>query len=338
MIIQKNKLKLKKPILICSWPGIGMIGNYVLNYLITQLKPVIYAELNIDNYYSPHNILIHNGIISFAQSTENKFYYYKTEEYDILFFLSDMQPSQNFMYKLSKDITEFASTLQVEHIITFAGMPTNIIHTDKPKLFIAQTTQNNNLEFNLPLIGYGVVEGMNGVILGTAKEFNINATCILTEIPIYTIDMDNPQTALRILKLLDKMFLLKLNFEKINSDIADMEEKIKVIFEELNQKAQKLISQFDSPHNTKNKYDVVNFNGVSFEELKKRIKFSLPESAKNKIDELFKLASNDIKFAKELKDELDRWGVYKDYEDKFLNLFLKSKNKNNHKPEGGQNL
>ncbi|MFQ3675619.1 MAG: hypothetical protein SNJ64_03655, partial [Endomicrobiia bacterium] len=154
------------------------------------------------------------------------------------------------------------------------------------------------------------------------------------------LDMDNPQTAIRILKLFDKMFLLKLNFEKVNNDISDMEEKIKVIFEELNQKAQKLITQFDTSHNTKNKYDVVNFNGVSFEELKKRIKFSLPESAKNKIDELFKLSSQDIKYAKELKDELDRWGVYKDYEDKFLNLFLKDKKKknNSNNPEGEQNL
>ncbi len=329
MIIQKSKLKLHEPILICSWPGLGMVGNYVLNYIISQLKPTIYAQLNVDEYYSPHNILIQNGIISLPKSNENKFYYYKAQEYDLLFFLSDTQPSQNNMYKLAKEIINFAETLKVNHIITFAGMPSNIIHTDKPKLFIAQTEQNNNLGFNLPIMGYGIVEGMNGVILGVAKEVNINATCILAEIPVYTIDMENPQTSLRILKLFEKMFLLKFNFNQIDTDILNMEEKIKVIFEELNQKAQKLITQFDTPHNTKNKYDVVNIPGVSFEELKKRIKFSIPESAKNKIDELFKLSAQDIKYAKELKDELDRWGVYKDYEDKFLNLFLKSKKKNN---------
>jgi predicted ATP-grasp superfamily ATP-dependent carboligase len=339
MIIQKSSLKLNKPILICSWPGLGMVGNYVINYLISQLKPKIYAELNIDEYYSPHNILIQNGIISFPQSVENNFYYHKTQEYDILLFLSDMQPQQNFMYKIAKEIVSFANKLEVQHIITFAGMPTNIIHTDKPKLFVAQTSQNNNLEFNLPLMGYGIVEGMNGVILGCAKEVNINASCILAEIPVYTIDMDNPQTALRVLKLLDKLFLLKLDFGKVNSDIVNMEEKIKVVFEELNQKAQKLFTQFDisNHHHTKNKYDVVNFNGISFEELKKRIKFSLPESAKNKIDELFKLCAQDIKYAKELKDELDRWGVYKDYEDKFLNLFLKNKKKKNGTDSNSEN-
>jgi len=41
------------------------------------------------------------------------------------------------------------------------------------------------------------------------------------------------------------------------------------------------------------------------------------------------LAKTDISKANELKAELDQWNVYKEYEDRFLDLFKKTKGKNN---------
>jgi len=57
----------------------------------------------------------------------------------------------------------------------------------------------------------------------------------------------------------------------------------------------------------------------------------LPLSAKQKIEELFSLSKKDISRAAELKAELDKWNVYKEYEDRFLDLFKKKKSedKNN---------
>ncbi|UCD15216.1 MAG: hypothetical protein JSV34_05725, partial [Candidatus Omnitrophota bacterium] len=49
----------------------------------------------------------------------------------------------------------------------------------------------------------------------------------------------------------------------------------------------------------------------------------LPPSAREKIDKMFKEASKDITKASKLKDELDHWNVYKEYEDRFLDLFKK---------------
>ncbi|MFN7171005.1 MAG: hypothetical protein ACK4NT_07210, partial [Candidatus Omnitrophota bacterium] len=49
----------------------------------------------------------------------------------------------------------------------------------------------------------------------------------------------------------------------------------------------------------------------------------LPKSAQEKIEKLFEEAKKDISKANELKKELDRWNVYKEYEDRFLDLFKK---------------
>ena len=47
----------------------------------------------------------------------------------------------------------------------------------------------------------------------------------------------------------------------------------------------------------------------------------LPLSVKEKIEKLFEQTKIDISKANELKLELDKWNVYKDYEDRFLDLF-----------------
>ena len=55
----------------------------------------------------------------------------------------------------------------------------------------------------------------------------------------------------------------------------------------------------------------------------------LPVSVKEKIEKLFSQTGEDISKANELKSELDKWNVYKEYEDRFLDLFKKNKENNN---------
>jgi len=55
----------------------------------------------------------------------------------------------------------------------------------------------------------------------------------------------------------------------------------------------------------------------------------LPDSARQIIEELFKQAKKDLSHSMELKKELDKWNVYDQYEDSFLDLFKKPLKKNN---------
>ena len=55
----------------------------------------------------------------------------------------------------------------------------------------------------------------------------------------------------------------------------------------------------------------------------------LPVSVKERIETLFNQAKTDISRANELKTELDKWNVYKEFEDRFLDLFKKSQDRSN---------
>ena len=47
----------------------------------------------------------------------------------------------------------------------------------------------------------------------------------------------------------------------------------------------------------------------------------VPADARVRIDELFEMAAKGEFEPRELKSELDRWGLFEEYEDRFFNLF-----------------
>jgi hypothetical protein len=55
----------------------------------------------------------------------------------------------------------------------------------------------------------------------------------------------------------------------------------------------------------------------------------LPKSVKDKIENMFTESKADISKANQLKVVLDKWNVYREYEDRFLDLFKKAGDKNN---------
>lgn len=342
MIIQKSKTKLRQPVVLCSWPGIGMVGRYVVNHLVHELQANTYAEVDLQEYMVIKNVVVENGIIYTPTYVKEKIYYTRWQDTDFLLFYSDFIPSENNMLKLAHDFLNFLQCLDIQYLITFAGVPSNILHTDTPKVYLAATHNVKNLSNMvkpaLEKLSSGVIEGMNGVVLSLLRDYDIEGYCFVVEVPFYTIDMYNPQSAKVVLNIIEQIFKFQLDYNKVLQDIKLLDEHLRTIFSDVNEKVKQLLSQMErrrgSGKGKKEMFSIIDDyvsynldNGITFEELKKRLKFSLPESAKKKINELFKLAAENIEYAKQLKEELDRWGVYKEYEDKFLSLFLKNKQK-----------
>ena len=70
----------------------------------------------------------------------------------------------------------------------------------------------------------GHISGLNGLVLGLAKERNINAFCLLATMPQYAISLPNPKASGAIIEALEKI----LNFVV---SLEEMDEYIKVKFD-----------------------------------------------------------------------------------------------------------
>ena len=54
-----------------------------------------------------------------------------------------------------------------------------------------------------------------------------------------------------------------------------------------------------------------------------RDEFGIPLAARNEIEQMFALVKKGALEPSELKQELDRWRVFEEYQDRFFNLFRK---------------
>ena len=87
--------KLKNPVLLACWPGIGSIGTFAIEHIRGQLKTKPLAEIEPFEYYYPTSLNIKQSIIGDLIFPASNFYYAKTPGRDIIFFIGDQQPVEN---------------------------------------------------------------------------------------------------------------------------------------------------------------------------------------------------------------------------------------------------
>lgn len=315
-----KKPKLKSPLLICAWPGMGEVAFKAATYLVDKLKAEEFAEILPERFFYLTGSVVQEGILGVPQLPYSKFYFWKNAagKNDLIIFISDAQPDFTQAEDYCKRIIDLAENFKVKTVITCAALPQPVEHTQQPHVWFASTSGklNNNIKkYNFSLLSEGQISGMNGLFLGIAKKEGLEGFCLLGEIPLYTIQIENPKASCAVLDALTRILNLKIDFSGLLDQAHIMEEEINKLMDFL-----KIDSQSAGP--------------ISEEEIE-RIKKSLsqltklPLSVKEKIEKLFDQVKTDISKASQLKAELDKWNVYKEYEDKFLDLFKNKEDKNN---------
>ncbi len=313
--------RLKKPYLITAWPGMGEVGFKAASYLVEALKAEEFARIPAEEFFYLSGSVIKDGILSAPELPQSKFYFWKnkTGKNDLLIFLSNAQPDLAKAADYSQRIIQLAKSFHVEAILGMASMPQPIDHTQQPGVWFAASAaplKDELNKFGYRALSEGQISGMNGLFLGLAKDAGLKGICLLGEIPLYTIQIENPKASLAVLEALAKILNLQINLAALNGQARNMEGEINKLMDFL-----KLGPPGQSGP----------IGEEEIEKIKKTLSqlTKLPVSVKDKIEKLFAVAKVDIAKAGELKSELDKWNVYKEYEDRFLDLFRKVKDQGN---------
>ncbi len=314
-----KKPKLKTPYLICAWPGMGEVAFKAASYLVDQLKAEKFAEIPPEDFFYLTGSVVQDGILNVPQFPYSRFYYWKNKAggNDLIIFVSNAQPDLAKADEYCKRIIHIAKIFKVKTIVSFAAMPQPIDHTQQPKVWFTATSKeiiNSLMKYNFELLAEGQISGMNGLFLGMAKREGFGGFCLLGEIPLYTIQIENPKASCAVLETLSKILKIELDFNRLIDESHGMEGEINKLLDYLK------VGATPGP-----------IGEEDIEKIKKSLTqlTKLPLSVKENIERLFALAKADISKAKELKAELDKWNVYKEYEDRFLDLFKKKKDENN---------
>lgn len=339
--------KLKKPFFFAAWPGMGEVAFKAAMHLVHKLKAEEFAQIPPEDFFYLTESVVTEGILSVPELPFGKFYYWKNpatkicaknigapanscgaggsaknfgtkpEGNDLIIFVSNAQPDLAKAEDYCKRIIYVARSLKVKAVISLAAMPQAIDHTQPAKVWSAATSRemaNILKKYNLRLLPEGQISGMNGLFLGIAKREGFNGFCLLGEIPLYTIQIENPKASCATLEVLAKILNIQIDFNELNEEAHIMEGEINKLLDYL---------KLGAPTGPISEEDI--------EKIKKSLTqlTKLPVSIKENIEKLFGQAKSDISRANELKIELDKWNVYKEYEDRFLDLFKNKKGKDN---------
>jgi proteasome assembly chaperone (PAC2) family protein len=309
MAMAENR-QLHHPWLIAVWPGMGHVALNAGVYLLAKLGLTVIAEYESLELFDVDQIEVKQGILQSIRRPRNRFFVWNDPERkrDLVLFLGESQPPIG-KYLFCRKLVEYARELGVERVCTFAAMATQM-HPEQPSRVFGAATDAQNLEelkrLDLEILEDGQIGGLNGVLLGVAAESGLHGACLLGEMPHVFTQLPYPKASLAILEVFSTMSGIAVDLDQLAEQTRIMEQQLGRLLAQVEQGLERGEGAEEEADSTEPP------------------EAERPPSADAaRIERLFEQVANDRSKAFELKQELDRLGVFKEYEDRFLDLFRK---------------
>ena len=303
-------MKLNKPWLVAVWPGMGHVAISGGYYLMAKLGMELLSEFSPVELFDVEHVDVREGIIQPVQRPRSRLYVWRNPggERDIVMFIGEAQP-QAGKYAFCHKLIEKAKELGVERVFTFAAMATPMHPEHESRVFGATTDEaclGELRQLELSLLENGHIGGLNGVLLAAAAEARLPGVCLLGEMPHIFLQFPFPKASLAVLETFTTIVGIELDTAELAEQARAMDQKLGEILAQV----QAAMAQGKSIEE--------DYSPEPPEEPR------LTREDENRIEELFRQAEENRSTAYELKRELDRLDVFKDYEDRFLDLFKPS--------------
>lgn len=308
-IIMADEKKLHDPWLVAVWPGMGHVALAAGYYLLAKLEMSMLAEFSSRELFDIENVEVKGGLIVPGQLPRSRLFVRKDpgNRHDLLLFIGESQPPLGKL-AFCQRLIEYAKQAGVERVFTFAAMATQMHPMHESRVF-GVTTQERGLnvlqQLELTLLEDGHIGGLNGILLGVAGEMGLEGTGLLGEMPHIFAQASFPKASLAVLRVFTTIAGIDLDFTELKQQADAMDEHLGRLLAQLEKR---LAASSDSEEE------------ISFKPEQPEVETQSEEDL-DRIEELFELAAQDRCRAYELKNELDRLGVFEAYEDRFLDLF-----------------
>jgi proteasome assembly chaperone (PAC2) family protein len=310
-----EKLQLNHPWLIATWPGMGHVALNAGVYLLAKLQMTAVAEFEANELFDVDHVEVKGGLVQPARRPRNRFFVWvdPQKRHDLVVFLGEAQPPLG-KYPFCRQLVNYARGVGAERVFTFAAMATRMHPEDRCRVFAAATDEANLEELRrleLDVLEDGNIGGLNGVLLGAAAEAGLHGACLLGEMPHVFAQLPFPKASLAILEVFTTIAGIEL-------DLTELSDQAKAVEQQLGQLMSRVEEQYGEQAEEEN--DDEDEEGYHTEAVEEE---PAPDADRERIERLFERAAGDRSKAFELKQELDRLGLFKEYEDRFLDLFKK---------------
>ena len=251
-IVIYKEPELENPVMVASWPGIGNIGIIAVDTLKNMLGAEELGEIEPWDFFYPKKVLIRNGELKDVEFPASKFYFKRTGETDLLFFVGEEQPSDGGRtyaegkkaYQMANLVLDVAQKFGCKRVYTSGAAVAPIHHTARPKVWAVPNTKGLISEVktyeNTILMseiegrgGQGNITGLNGLLLGVARKRGIEAICVMGEIPVYLqgFPLPYPRASKSVLEVLTAALGIEIDMDRIAGFIEQSDSQIEQLYE-----------------------------------------------------------------------------------------------------------
>jgi proteasome assembly chaperone (PAC2) family protein len=245
--------RLKKPDLICGWPGIGNIGLIAIDTLKGVLEAEEFAEIEPWDFFYPEKVFIRDGLLKELQFPTNKFYYQRLEKKDLIFFIGEKQPTEGEgmyatgekAYQIANLVLDVAEKFGCHRVYTSGASVSAVHHTMKPRVvsvlssdkLAAEVTRYPNTILTSEMGGReseGVITGLNGLLLAVAKKRGLESICLMGEIPDWLSGspFPYPKASKSVLEVFADILGIRIDLTVLDEMTAQIEGIVEKIYQE----------------------------------------------------------------------------------------------------------
>ena len=253
-VVFDKEPKLKNSIMLCGWPGIGNIGINAINTLREMLQAEEFAHIEPWDFFNPKKVLIKDGLLKDLQFPKNTFYHQRIKNQDLLFFIGQQQPAEagtryaegHKAYRMAELVLDVAEKFGCWRVYTSGAAVTQIHHALRPRVWAVPNSSNLVDEFsaydNTVLMSgaegresQGMITGLNGLLLGVAKKRQLEAVCLMGEIPYYlqAAPWPYPKASKSVMEVLEKILNIEIDFAGIDKLSERIDQTINKFLETL---------------------------------------------------------------------------------------------------------
>jgi proteasome assembly chaperone (PAC2) family protein len=311
----------------------GSVALGAGSFLVDRLKAVTLHEVEVNDYFDIDKVEILNGCVRSARTPRSTFYAWRNPSGgpDLVIFVGEAQPS-NRGYEFCHKLMDRAVGFGVERVFTFAAMATPIHPAAAPRVFGVVSDVRDLADLQklkrVSVLKEGEISGLNGILLAVAGERGLPGTCLLGELPFFAIGVPNPKASRAVLQVFQEISDIRFDMAELDDNIRSIERGLIELLDRMNRAAaQARLSESEADEDGEGNFSVPSFvtdsdaKSNDSEDSADSEGGSVDPRTQRRISRLFERAQKDRTKALELKHELDRLGLFKEYEDRFLDLF-----------------
>lgn len=256
--------KLEKPDMIVGWPGIGNIGIIAVDTLRGQIQAEEFGEIEAWDFFYPRRVIIRADQLEDLVFPDNKLYYKRLEQKDLIFFISEEQPADGGgtyaeggkAYQMANLVLDVAAKFGCQRVYTSGAAVSLTHHALKPRVWAVPNRadlieevkrhENTILMSEIEQMGgQGSITGLNGLLLGVAKKRGFEGICLMGEIPDYLsrVPFPYPRASKSVVEVITSILGVRIDLTALDNMAAQIENIIENIYDKFPQEIRDRIEQ-----------------------------------------------------------------------------------------------